>query len=363
MAEYASAATMLQLVSTTCASIEWLWQTVEALRLAHKHVQTLEGELRWMRFLLKSMASVLGRLLHSVHDNAKGYRLLTYLPGVLRRLCNTVEEVKDGDDMSTRRWLLNSRKCGRLTAEIKNSRERMLYFLLLSQRQVHPKSYLTALTAPSFMRSPEDAYFRSFMRMAERDEEMIAVEPTLINTTQATPSSPTPQTDATTIPRHSASPLSVQSEALNNQTIRSQRLTDSESCPSGCRCTCHAAQVRRYSTQSIRVAIAPVAICIGKVNFTRKCSIPGCNAKNNRRDQRTISFSSRFLDKVFTASILYEGLKFRSYLNMPGYVPEYADVIRAAVSGDLETLQRLFTAGMADPNDTGLDGWSVLQVS
>jgi hypothetical protein len=141
-------------------------------------------------------------------------------------------------------------------------------------------------------------------------------------------------------------------------------LLNTKGCPSRCRCTCHNVRARRHSTQSIRAAIAPAASRVGQISFTNKCSIPECNAKKSWRGQLTYSvrFPSSLLNYILTFSILTDGLKFRSYLKLPVYVPEYSDVIRAATNGDLGTMKRLFDANLARTNDTGLDGWTILMV-
>lgn len=45
------------------------------------------------------------------------------------------------------------------------------------------------------------------------------------------------------------------------------------------------------------------------------------------------------------------------------FVSETSDVVRYTLMGDLDSLKRLFELGLADVNDSELDGWTILIVS
>jgi hypothetical protein len=187
--------------------------------------------------------------------------------------------------------------------------------------------------------------------------------PAEVDTSQADPLFPPPQIDPVVSRRHSEGAAGISDRLTADNFIGPALSNDQGPCVPDCRCTCHFEESRRNSTQSVRTSIAPFASRFGYGSFTRKCSISECSNKRRNRGQIKYSFPSRHFRQIITISILYEGLKFRSYLDIPTYVPDFSDVIRAALTGDISTFKRLFHAGIARKNDTGLDGWTTLHVS
>ena len=144
--------------------------------------------------------------------------------------------------------------------------------------------------------------------------------------------------------------------------IGPRRLDDS-SCDESCACTCHNTHLRRSSAPLLRTSLSPIDHKFGTVVFGKKCSAPDCRVSKRRRAQFTAAYPSNLFNRLVTVSLLFQGLKMSFRLHTPTFVPEYADVVRATLNGDLEWLKRIFSSKLGHPNDTSVDGWSLLHVS
>jgi hypothetical protein len=133
MAEFAAAATFVQLAGAACKGIGVLCNAIQTLRLADERVQKLEKQLKWTKHVLQSSKPVLGRSVVSEDDNGNAYDPLEDLRSILKMLDDAVEGLRDGDDVNRRKWLLNENKCARLAADLKDQTEK-IFFLLLLQR-------------------------------------------------------------------------------------------------------------------------------------------------------------------------------------------------------------------------------------
>jgi hypothetical protein len=137
-------------------------------------------------------------------------------------------------------------------------------------------------------------------------------------------------------------------------------------CTDHCECSCHRRSIQKNSERRIRSSIATIAGPTGPLDINNQCSVPDCGATKRRPRQRSYSLPLRNLHRALTVSILLQGLKFRLYLRIPIYVPEYSELYTYTREGDLENLKRFFRAHPAATNVANVtrpDGWTPLHVS
>jgi hypothetical protein len=131
MAEFAAAATFVQLAGAACKGIGVLRNAIQTLRLADERVQKLEHQLKWTKQLLQRSKPVLGRSVVSEDENGTVYDPLEDLRSILKILDDAVEGLRDGDDVNRMKWLLSENKCARLAADLKDQTEKIFYLLIL----------------------------------------------------------------------------------------------------------------------------------------------------------------------------------------------------------------------------------------
>jgi hypothetical protein len=137
-------------------------------------------------------------------------------------------------------------------------------------------------------------------------------------------------------------------------------------CTHDCECSCHRTSIKKNSERTIRGSIATVAGPTAPLDVNNQCSVPECETTKQRPHQRSYSLPLRNLHRALTVLILWQGLKFRLYLRIPTYVPEYSELYTYTREGDLENLKRFFRAHPAATNIASVtrpDGWTPLHVS
>lgn len=207
---------------------------------------------------------------------------------------------------------------------------------------------------------PQRAHeFYSAIRMDQEHQQVLTVSYNNDRHSRSSSVSSAPPSSRVTT---GSSTLLLSTSPLVRPVAGPRTLQDAQ-CETDCKCTCHNARIRRNSAPFFRASLSPADHRLGTFAFSRQCSLPDCCSSRRGRAEVIASYPSHLFGRLLTVSLLYQGLKFSMRLNTTPWVPEYSDVVRAALNGDLGWLQKIFSSKLGSPNDTSLDGWSLLHVS
>jgi hypothetical protein len=144
---------------------------------------------------------------------------------------------------------------------------------------------------------------------------------------------------------------------LNRQSLRNT----TSGCDSRCKCPCHGLQAFLHSRQ---LSKAVQSFIFGPSHLSAATCQYKHAVRRKKKDHGSISifFRSDCFKKAILISLLSRGISLRVYFKCHNLVPETAESIRCAQSGDFQTLEKLIKNKKATVNDTGPDGWSLLHV-
>jgi hypothetical protein len=132
-------------------------------------------------------------------------------------------------------------------------------------------------------------------------------------------------------------------------------------CARFCSCKCHG---REISLPARRNANRGVPFFNLRFHFVHRCSTRRCRTnKTNTQPEGTLTISKWMVKGAIAISLISQSLNNRVHLKAYKLVPESAESIRFATSGNLEGLKRLIQTGLATINDTTLDNWTLTHVS
>ncbi|KAL9076252.1 MAG: hypothetical protein Q9157_003716 [Trypethelium eluteriae] len=133
-------------------------------------------------------------------------------------------------------------------------------------------------------------------------------------------------------------------------------------CPPGCPCVCH--NIQRYKVPAIMENVTGQLFYgySGKLLLSQRCSFSGCLEQKATRSRMTYFFPRWFMNRIISLNLQVDNFGSPSLnLKTRRAVPEMSQIFTLSRLGDLEGLQRLFTAKIASPMDIHCEGkWSPL---
>jgi hypothetical protein len=134
---------------------------------------------------------------------------------------------------------------------------------------------------------------------------------------------------------------------------------------SRCMCPCHGLEKSLNSRELPR----PVQNFLeGESQFSAmscRCELATKRKKLNKSKEKSsnlVFLRSNCFKKTFLIALVARGFRIRVYFRCHNLVPETAESMRCAQSGDFDTLEKLIKSNKATVNDTTPDGWSLLHV-
>ncbi|KAL9085994.1 MAG: hypothetical protein Q9165_007356 [Trypethelium subeluteriae] len=135
-----------------------------------------------------------------------------------------------------------------------------------------------------------------------------------------------------------------------------------QKCPSGCPCVCHNTQ--RYKIPTIMENITGQLFYgySGKPFLSQRCSFSGCLEQKATRSRMTYFFPRWFMNRIISLNLQVDNFGSPSLnLKTRRAVSEMSQIFTFSRLGDVDGLQRLFTAKVASPMDIHCEGkWSPL---
>ena len=129
-------------------------------------------------------------------------------------------------------------------------------------------------------------------------------------------------------------------------------------CQRNCTCDCHA--LKQANTPRIfhkAVGILFVGYSGYPYLALRRCNFPSCQGQRLIQLSVTYIFPLWFLRKAIDISLISDfSSEVDMALRITRYVPGNADIFRLVIQNDIKGLQRIFSIGIASPNDIGLTG-------
>lgn len=134
-------------------------------------------------------------------------------------------------------------------------------------------------------------------------------------------------------------------------------------CENGCKCRCHKTSLFPLPFNFCRAFRRLFPSIVDDPVLVRRCTKADCRALQSSLRRVFVVVHKAFVSRAIVLAAISRGLRIKLQIKSYPLVPETSDVMRFAQVGNLDGMQRLFSAGLATARDTALDGWTLLHVS